>query len=49
MDDIKYEQDEQEIRSSEVSDDLLEAAAFESNAGVYTQLGLCTISLDCPG
>ena len=42
------EQTEEEIVSSDVSDETLEAAAFASHTGVYTQFGLCTLSL-CPG
>jgi hypothetical protein len=36
------------ILSVEISDAELEAAALADNGGVYTQFGLCTVSL-CPG
>jgi hypothetical protein len=49
MDDIEREQDEQAIFSKVVSDEALEVAGSASNAGVYTQFGLCTISFNCPG
>lgn len=48
MADVTNEPTEDEISSIEVSDESLEAAAFEGNAGAYTQFGLCTVSL-CPG
>ena len=49
MNDITQAQDEQVVFANDVSDEALEAAAFAGTAGVYTQLGLCTTSLDCPG
>jgi hypothetical protein len=48
MSDITNEQTEDEIISIEISDESLEAAAFAGHAAIYTQFGLCTISL-CPG
>jgi hypothetical protein len=48
MADITNELTEDEIMSIEITDESLEAVALAGNAGVYTQFGLCTISL-CPG
>lgn len=48
MNEIANEQADEQIMSVEVSDESLEAAAFAGNAGVYTQLGLCTFA-SCPG
>jgi hypothetical protein len=47
MNEVRSEQDEQYILSSDISDEALEAAALAGNGGVYTQLGLCTLSLAC--
>jgi hypothetical protein len=47
MSDITNEQTEDEIISSEISDESLEAAAFIQNLGVYTQFAFCTYS-GCP-
>ena len=47
MSDAANEKTEDEILSIEVSDEALEAAAFQQNLGVYTQMGLCTFS-NCP-
>jgi hypothetical protein len=47
MNDIRPEEDEQHTLSSDISDEALEVAALAGNAGVYTQLGLCTLSLAC--
>jgi hypothetical protein len=47
MSNITNEQTEDEIVSIEISDESLEAAAIAGNSGVYTQFGLCTLSL-CP-
>jgi hypothetical protein len=48
MADITNDPIEDEIIAAEISDEALEAAAFASEAGAYTQFGLCTLSL-CPG
>jgi hypothetical protein len=48
MSEIANEPTEDEIVATEISDEALEAAAFAGHAGVYTQLGLCTLST-CPG
>jgi hypothetical protein len=47
MNDVGSEQDEEHTLSSDISDEALEVAALAGNAGVYTQLGLCTLSLAC--
>ena len=48
MSDVPSEHAEETLASPEISDEALEAAAFSGNAGVYTQMGLCTFS-SCPG
>jgi hypothetical protein len=48
MANIIKEQTVDEIISFEIPDEALEALASTGNAGIYTQFGLCTVSL-CPG
>lgn len=44
MTDSITEQTEDEIVRIDVTDEALEAAAFVEHSGVYTQMGLCTLS-----
>ena len=49
MADIINEQTVDEIINIDISDELLEALACAGHAGAYTQFGICTVSLTCPG